>query len=134
MGNPSPVVVPSDLSNIKTVPELVRFLSACLKDLTSQFNTLLSNKEIYGSIGTSGTIGFTGSGNYGVSLIGTGSYYVSFREAFKLTPAVYVTPHIGSALVIANVTPATTGFLATIQNTSTVLVNSNFSFLVKGTK
>jgi len=133
MGNPSYIQVSSNFSNIKTIPDVVRYLSALAQTITSEFNSLVGNKDVYGGIGNTGFIGFTGTGNYGVSFVSTGTYYLGFREAFAFPPSVVMTA--ASAAVICSSSGVTTsGFTVLTHNTSAALVNAPFHFHVKGAR
>lgn len=133
MGNPSPLRLPNDFGSLKTIPEVVRYVTAFAKEVSIQFNTLLGNKDVWGSVGISGTVGATGSGNFVPSLLAAGSYWISFREPYFVPPVCSVTPATTSAAVsVSGVT--TVGFSVLTTNLSGTLTNVPFHFMTKGVR
>lgn len=134
MGNISPISVPSNVSNLQTLPDVVRYLAAFADQITAQFNNLVGIKDCYGAIGATGVIGFTGSGNFGVSLVSAGSYYLAFRQPFSFPPSVVVTPATTAVIFcVAGVTTSGFQVFSTTVGNST-LINAPFHFQVKGAR
>lgn len=125
MANVGPIRLFSQLSNLDTVQELARFLSAFTSEVSSQFNNLLSNRMISGSVSATGTL--TSGANFGVSLITAANYFLKFIPAFSERPSVTCTAEDSSS------TLRTTGITTT---GCTVVViggaNSAFSFVARG--
>lgn len=136
MGNPSPIQVPSDLSNIETISDVVRYFSAAVGQITSQFNSLLANKDIYGSVSATGFVGFTGSGNFGVSFVSAGVYFVSFRQPYSFPPSVVIAPQTTNAtMIVFGVSGVTTsGFSVNMNTSGGSAVNNPFHFHAKGAR
>src|SRR5688572_1905892 len=109
MGVQSPIQVPAAVSQLKTLPEVVRFLGAFALEVAGKFNSLVANKETYGSVGGSGLVGVTGSGDFGASFVGTGTYYVGFRVPFFTRPVALATAEGNSCYAVASGV-TTTGF------------------------
>ncbi len=129
MANFGPIQVPSDLSNIQTFPDLVRFVSAFVSQAAGQYNGLFANKTVRGSIGLSGTI-VTGSSNFGCSITATGSYFIAFREAFSVRPTVtYGCETLG---LVRGASFGLSGFFVLTTGTTGVLQNLPFSFIAEG--
>lgn len=128
------VQVFSDLSQIKTVNDVVRFLSAFCSQTAEKVNALVAAKDVFGSVGNTGVIGVTGSANWGASYVSTGTYFLSFREPYARPPATVATP--ATAAVLLSVSGVTnTGFtVLSVDATSLGLVNSEFHFHAKGSK
>ena len=129
MANFGPIQVPSNFSNLTDLTSVVRFLSAFSVQMASSFNGLIATKEIYGAIGSTGVI-LSGDG-FGASFVGTGSYYLTFREPFTARPSIFVTPLESSRVGYA---PGATlsGISVVFTNLSGSNANSGFNFLVKG--
>lgn len=132
MANVGPLQIFSDLSQVKTFPDLVRFLSAFTAQVSTQFNNLISNRTVYGYVSASGIVGI-GSGNFGVSLIGTGRYFIRPREPWFTYPAVTVTPNAGVDLSAVAASLGNTGFLVYIYSAGS-LTSCAFSFNATGAR
>lgn len=136
MGNPSPIRVPSNVSNVKTIPDVVRYVSSFIQDMAAQFNTLIANKDVFGVVGNTGFIGATGSGNFVPSLLATGVYWVSFREPYFVPPSVVVTLSRTPSSVISSISGVTnSGFQMNVAHSSSqTAFNCEFHFHVKGVR
>lgn len=125
MSNVGPLQIFSQLSNLTTLPELTRFVSAFVGQISTQFNNLLSNRMMSGAVSATGSI--VAGENYGASLVSTGVYFIKFNPAFSQRPAVVLSAESNAvALCASGVT--TTGFLVSIAGT----VNNPFSFIARG--
>lgn len=133
MGVQAPIQVPSAVSNLKTLPEVVRFLGAFAIEVATKFNSLVANKECYGAFSGTGIIGVTGSGDFGVSFVSTGIYWVAFRVPYFTRPVVQATasaaPFLASAEGIT-----TTGFSVRTVDVNGNLLNIPVDFFAKGPK
>lgn len=130
------IQVPSNLSNLKTFPDLTRFLSAFTAQVADAFNGLVSTKDVWGTIGVSGAI-LSGSGNFGASLVSTGNYHIAYREPFFKLPTPLVAPFSSSlvAFPFARIAGSTLGAVDILcVNSSNVAVNNPFSFFVSGVR
>jgi hypothetical protein len=87
----NPIQVPSDLSNLKTFPDLARFLSAFCAKVATEINSLVSQKTIWGVVGASAGISF-GSGNFSATLASFGLFHIQFRQAYNTVPSVQAHP------------------------------------------
>jgi hypothetical protein len=136
MGNPSPIRVPSNVSNVKTIPDVVRYVSSCIQEMATQFNTLIANKDVWGVVGNTGFIGVTGSGNFIPSLLATGVYWVGFREPYFTSPTVLVSPTDVTVSVVWSLQGVTlTGFRLNISTWSAnASTNNAFHFIAKGAR
>lgn len=133
MANTGPIQVPSNLSQLSTLPDLVRFVSSFATQAASQFNGLFATKTAWGAIGISGVIA-AGSGNYGASLVSTGTYYIKFREDFSQRPVAAVTSE--QVLAVPQITGATLSGFQVLMTAAgaTVGVNAPFSFIAMGAR
>lgn len=131
MANFGPIQVPSNLSNLKTPADIVRFLSAFTAQVANQFNASLSQKTVAGVVGISGGVSFGGAG-FNASLSILGLYSVHFRVPFVSGPAVTITT-IGSGIAYATGT-TTTGFSVNLLTAAGVPTaqNAPFSFVAVG--
>lgn len=136
MASQQPIQVPSNVSQIKTLPDVIRFLGAFAIEVSTKFNTMVSIRSVYGVVGVSGTVGITGSGNFSPSLISTGAYWIAFRESFFLAPTVVAAPTDVAVSVIWALQGVTnTGFRMNIATWSAnANVNNAFHFIARGPK
>lgn len=135
MANFGPIQVPSNLSNLKTLPDIVRFLSAFSAQIASAFNGLIATKGVWGVIGASGNV-LSGSDNFGASLVSTGNYHIAYREPYRLLPATVATAHNDvNSQPTARIAGSTLGSIdIQCTNGSNAVVNNRFSFIVQGAR
>lgn len=133
MANAGPVQVPNNLSQLTSVSDVVRFLSAFCSQMAGQFNNSLSTRTVWGVIGISGGVTF-GTGTFSVSLTAMGQYWVALQTPYTYPPAVTGTGH--TTAYYTWVTGLTnTGFLMNLyDDNNNVLVNGPFSFIAVGGK
>jgi hypothetical protein len=133
MAKTGPIQVPSNLSNIDSFPDLVRFVSAFATQVVKQFNGAFATKTVWGVIGVSGTV-IAGSSNFGASLVSLGNYHVTFREAYAGRPAVVPGAELlASNIYVSGVT--TTGFdLSAFNAAGTSFHTQQFSFIATGAR
>ena len=134
MANVGPIQVFSSLSNVKTIPDLVRFLSAYTSQVSQQFNNLISSKTVWGVVGVSGAVLAGNTMSFGVSFMGTGKYYVGFSRPMSIRPAVAFSAETYPALSVGMTAATTAGFMALPFNSIGGNVNSQFSFIATGGK
>lgn len=122
MAKYGPIRKPQDFSNIKDIQELARFVSAFAGDTVLQFNSFLSNRIVYGAVGSTGAA--LAGLNYGASFVGTGSYYIKFQDAYSQRPSVIVSSESSTVAYASGV--STIGFSVAAS------ANTAFSFYVMG--
>lgn len=136
MANFGPIQAPSNLSNVTTLPDLIRYVSTFASQVSDSFNGLIKQKSAWGVIGFTGTI-ISSSNNFGASFVGAGLYYVVFRQPFIRAPSVVLTPWTtgGTDRPVARIDGVTTTGFAV----STVLgagsgtpTNLQFNFIAMG--
>lgn len=94
-----PVQVPSNFTNVKTFPDLVRYVSSFTSNLARQFNELVSRRDVVDARFASAIVNSDGSATYlfgiqGATLLSAGRYRVFFESDFSAPPAV--TPGLGA--------------------------------------
>jgi hypothetical protein len=119
--NVSPITNYANVSNLKTIPDITRFLSAFCQQIGTQFNNLLSTRLVSGAVSNTGTIlsGITNAA-FGVSFVSAGVYYIKFVSPFHARPSVLVSSESNGSVICYASGVTTTGF--------TVGANSNFQF------
>lgn len=132
MANTGPIQVPSSLSNLKTFPDLVRFLSSFTSQVAGQFNNMLSNKSAWGVVDASANV-LSGSDNFGASLISPGEFWIAFREGLSSPASAVATPSIAGFVMTAGTTLS--GFnVKTRASIGGAATSIPFSFIATGAK
>ena len=134
MANVGPIQTFSSLSNVKTIPDLVRFLSAYTSQVSQQFNNLISSKTVWGVVGISGAVLAGNTMSFGVSFVGTGKYFIGFTRPMSIRPAVSFSPETSAVIAVGMTSASTAGFMALPFNNVGGSVNSQFSFIATGGK
>lgn len=142
MANAGQISSASNLTNIKTLPDLVKYISAFTIDVTTQFNHLISNKLVWGAVGQSGNI-ISGSPNFGVTILATGIYSIFFRQAFTKRPAITINSEFFPGISFIGLSQVmfqgqSIGFSSALFYSrvigTTYFLNSPFSFIAYGGK
>lgn len=142
-----PIQVPSNLLNVKTFPDVVRFLSAFTSQAASKFNALIAERREEGTsaglhswayVNANGTLRFS-SGSVSATLTATGFYSVFFGLTFGAGPAVIPTP-AGASLAANRIAIGVVG--ATLGRADVYINdggpgggtprNSDFMFIARG--
>lgn len=130
MSKVGPIQVPSNLSNLSSQADIVRYFSAFASQVASSFNALLSVKTWWGAVGVTGT-SVGGSSNYSASLIATGHYHVQFRKAASIRPSVLSAPEAAATLSYQSGVTLS-GFDTFVTDLSGNPKNAQFSFIATG--
>ncbi len=122
MSNVGPIQTFTNLTNLKNISDITRFLTAFTSQVGMQFNNLLSNRFISGAVSSTGTV--VAGANYGVSFVSAGSYYIKFSPAYTQRPSVIVSSETATSAYPNGVT--------TIGFSVTAAANTAFSFICRG--
>lgn len=133
MANFSKIQVPSNLSNLSTLPDIIRYFSAFASQVADSFNGLAAQKSVWGTIGFTGTVVTGVTTSFGASFVGTGLYYIAFRQPFGRQPAVTLGPWSLNGINFGEISGAsTTGFSVRTTDNLGNAANVQFSFIAMG--
>lgn len=131
MANFGPIQIPADFSNLTTLQDVVRFLSAFTSKMVGNFNASISTRDVFGSVGATGVI--LDGVNFGASFFATGVYWIEVQPKFSSLPVVVATP-VNTVAYLWSSGVTNTGFFLNAANTSAVAANSPFHFHAKGSR
>lgn len=123
MANVGPMQAFQNVANLQTIPDITRFLTSFCQQVHTQFNNLISNRTVAGTVSGTGTV--VGGTYFSASMVTTSSFFVKFLNPFVSLPSVVGTP-INSAVAVKTSGVTMTSF------TFTTSTNVAFSFIAIG--
>lgn len=125
MANVGPLQLFTNVANLKTIPDITRFLTAFCTQVKIQFNNNISTKQIAGIVSGSGTV--VGGSFFAASMMSSTSFYVIFDNPFS---------HLYSVVASPNAKANAFAILGQSLNSFTYTGSSNtgFGFLAMGAR